>query len=145
MSPLPRPRVPCCVQRLPRALAALISALPLLSGVSAASVEVNNPTGLPVYPNVDVARLDNRLRTDDLGHWCMHLSARSFDSLDAVEAWYRRALTAASETDLRHDADYGLYGNLDGIKLTKNLDFVAVYKISSQAPTSIDITRCSPR
>lgn len=128
------------------ALAAAACALPLMTyAARAVPVEVNNPTGLPVYPNVDAAWLENRLRTDALGRWCMHLSARSSDSLEAVENWYRTALRAASETDLFHDGDYRMYGDLDGIKLSKGLDFVAVYKAAKGAPTSIDITRCSPR
>jgi hypothetical protein len=133
------------VTLLTRGLAAVVGAWSLMTGASwATPIAVRNPTGLPVYPNVDIAWLDNRMRTDDLGWRCMHLSARSSDSLDAVENWYRNALAAASETDLRHDGDYGIYRELDGIKLTKNIDFVAVYKASKQAPTSIDITRCSP-
>lgn len=106
---------------------------------------MRNPTGLPVYPNVDSARLEDRLRTDDLGRWCMHLSARSLDSLAAVENWYRQALSTASETDLRNDGDYERsYVGLDGIKLTMDLAFVAVYKASRGAATSIDIVRCGP-
>ena len=105
--------------------------------------DVHNPTGLPVYPNIDNARLDGRLRTDDLGRWCIRLSARSSDSLETVENWYRHALSTASETDLRNDGDYEKgYVELDGIKLTVNLAFVAVYKASKGAATSIDIVRC---
>jgi hypothetical protein len=104
---------------------------------------VQNPTGLPVYPNIDSARLDDRLRADDLGRWCIRLSARSLDSLAAVENWYRQALSSASETDLRNDGDYErVYVKLDGIKLTMNLSSVAVYKASNGAVTSIDIVRC---
>jgi hypothetical protein len=142
MSP-PRSRA---VRVLPRRLgwgaAALIYALSLTTRVSAGPV-VDNPTGLPVYPNIDSARLDDRLRTDDLGRWCVHLSARSLDSLSLVENWYRHALAAASETDLRNDGDYDRsYVQLDGIKLTMNLAFVAVYKGSTGAATSIDMVRC---
>jgi len=75
----------------------------------------------------------------------MHLSARSLDSLGAVENWYRHALSTASETDLSNDGDYERsYVGLDGIKLTMNLAFVAVYKASSGAATSIDIVSCGP-
>ncbi len=73
----------------------------------------------------------------------MHLSARSSDSLATVENWYRHALSTASETDLRNDGDYERsYVQLDGIKLTMNLAFVAVYKPSRGSATSIDIVRC---
>jgi hypothetical protein len=124
--------------------AAVIYALSLATRASiAVSAVVNNPTGLPVYPNIDNARLDDRLRTDDLGRWCIHLSARSLDPLATVENWYRHALSTASETDLRNDGDYERsFVRLDGIKLTMNLAFVAVYKASNGAATSIDIVRC---
>lgn len=124
----------------------MIYTLLLMPQASFADVTVlRNPTGLPVYPNIDNARLDDRMRTDDLGRWCMHLSARSVDSLGTVENWYRRALSSASETDLRNDGDYErAYLALDGIKLTVNLSFVAVYKASIGAATHIDIVRCGP-
>jgi len=126
--------------------AALLFALCLSTRASLTlEATVTNPTGLPVYPNVDNARLEDRLRTDDLGRWCMHLSARSFDSLATVESWYRRALPTASETELRKDRDYERsYGELDGIKLSMNLAFVAVYQVSTGAATSVDIVRCGP-
>ena len=127
-------------------MAAAVCVLSLMTHASLAVPAVmRNPTGLPVYPNVDSARLEDRLRTDDLGRWCMHLSARSLDSLAAVENWYRQALSTASETDLRNDGDYERsYVGLDGIELTMDLAFVAVYKASRGAATSIDIVRCGP-
>jgi hypothetical protein len=106
--------------------------------------DVANPTGLPLYPTLTSARLEPRLRTDWLGHWCMHLSATTADSLEAVENWYRHAMRAASETDLRHDGDYGGSETLDGIKLSLRIDSVAIYKTSRATPTSIALTRCSP-
>jgi hypothetical protein len=118
----------------------------MLRASLAVAAVVHNPTGLPVYPNIDSARLEDRLRTDDLGRWCIHLYARSSDSLAAVETWYRHALSTASETDLRNDGDYERsYVGLDGIKLTMDLAFVAVYKASNGAATSIDIVRCGSR
>jgi hypothetical protein len=125
-------------------VAAAVCAVSLMTSASLAmAADVRNPTGLPVYPNIDNARLDDRLRTDDFGRWCIRLSTRSLDSLATVENWYRRALSTASETDLRNDGDYeSSYKALDGIKLTMNLAFVAVYKASGGAATSIDIVRC---
>jgi hypothetical protein len=127
-------------------VAAVVYALSLMTRASlAVPAVVHNPTGLPVYPNIDNARLEDRLRTDDLGRWCIHLSARSLDSLATVENWYRHALSTASETDLRNDGDYERsYVGLDGIKLTMDLAFVAVFKASQGAATSIDIVRCGP-
>jgi hypothetical protein len=126
--------------------AAVVYALSLMTRASLAMpADVINPTGLPLYPNVEQARLEDHLRTDDLGRWCMHLYARSSDSLPTVENWYRQALARASETDLRKDRDYERsYVGLDGIKLSMNLGFVAVYQASTGAITSIDIVRCGP-
>ncbi len=124
--------------------AAGLYALSLMTRASTAlPADLYNPTGLPVYPNVDHERLEDRMRTDDLGRWCIHLSARSGDSLATVENWYRHALSTSSETDLRNDGNYGNgYVELEGIKLTMNLAFVAVYQASKGAATSIDIVRC---
>jgi hypothetical protein len=126
--------------------AAVVYALTLMTRASLAMpADVRNPTGLPVYPNLDDARLEDRWRTNDLGRWCIRLSARSSDSLATVENWYRQALSTASETDLRNDRDYERsYVELDGIKFAVDLDFVAVYKASNRAATSIDIVRCGP-
>ena len=122
----------------------MVCALSSMARTSLAmAADAHNPTGLPVYTNSGYARLDDRLRTDDLGRWCIHLYAQSSDSLATVENWYRFALSTASETDLRNDGDYeSRYAELDGIKLTMNLAFVAVYKASNGAATSIDIVRC---
>jgi hypothetical protein len=128
-----------------RRAAASACALQLMAAAAVAMpIEVQNPTGLPVYPNVGVAYMENRLKTDVFGRWCIHVSAQSSDSLETVENWYRGAMLTASETDLRHDGTYGNYVQLDGIKLSKDLDYVAVYTVSKGATTSIDITRCSP-
>jgi hypothetical protein len=123
---------------------AIVYTLSLLMGAAMATpADVNSPSGLPVYPNVDYSRLEDRFRTDGLGRWCLRLSARSSDSLETVENWYRHALSTASETDLRNDGDYARsYPELGGIKLTMNLAFVAVYNVSKGAATSIDIVSC---
>jgi hypothetical protein len=138
--------VRCRLTHLKWIVAAAVYALSVLTrGSLALPAVLHNPTGLPVYPNIDSARLDDRLRTDDFGRWCIHLSARSLDPLGTVENWYRQALSTASETDLSKDGDYERsYVALDGIKLTMDLAFVAVYKASRGAATYIDIVRCGP-
>jgi len=120
---------------------AWVFALSWLALGPVARAELQNPTGLPLYPNLTSSVLDNVLRTDGLGHWCMHLSARSGDSLAAVEDWYRRALVRASETDVSHDR---AYVNLDGIKLAHDVDSVAIYRVAGASATYIEIARCSP-
>jgi len=106
--------------------------------------DVRNLTGLPAYPHLNSAVMDGVFRTDTLGHWCMRFWASASDSLTAVEAWYRRSLSGASEIDLSSDKTYKKYVGLAGIKLVTGIDYVVVYKTSSQAPTSIDLYRCSP-
>jgi hypothetical protein len=88
--------------------------------------------------------MDRIPKTDVLGHWCYRLTAETVDSLDTVQEWYRRALDNASETDLTHDPSYKEYTELSGIKLSRNLDYVDIYKSAPQATTSIQLVKCSP-
>jgi hypothetical protein len=125
-------------------LAATCSAVLLLSAPPLAMPQdVRNLTGLPAYPNLSSAVMDGVFRTDTLGHWCMRFWASASDSLPAVEAWYRKNLIGASEIDLTRDATYKNYVGLAGIKLVMGIDYVVVYKTNRQAPTSIDLYRCS--
>jgi hypothetical protein len=105
---------------------------------------LSNLTGLPAYPNLSNPVMDRLAHTDLLGRWCTRFSANTGDSIDVVAEWYRKILATASETDLTHDRRYGGYLQLAGIKLAVGIDYVAVFKISSQAPTSIELYRCSP-
>jgi hypothetical protein len=105
---------------------------------------VYNPTGLPLYPDVDRARMDEVARTDKMGHWCNRFSAETSAALEVVEAWYRKTLTHASETDLINDERYGNYPNLVGVKLGVGIDFVAVFRSSLQNATIIELIKCSP-
>jgi hypothetical protein len=120
----------------------------VFSFFSAASMalaeDAYNLTGLPLYPNLRRAEMDNVARTDTLGHWCIRLAAESFDSLDVVENWYRKALAGASETDLNHDERYKNHPNLSGIKLGLGIDSVTVFRAANQSTTSIELFRCSP-
>ena len=109
----------------------------------AASEEVYNVTGLPAYPHLNKAVMDSVARTDGLGHWCTHLAAETSDPLEIVEAWYRKVLVGASETDASHDEAYKNV-KLSGIELALGIDHVAVYKVVNQASTSIELVRCSP-
>jgi hypothetical protein len=126
-------------------LAATFLAVQLLTAAPLAiPQDVRNLTGLPSYPHLNSAVMDGVFRTDTLGHWCMRFWASASDSLTAVEAWYRKSLTGASEIDLSSDKTYEKYVGLAGIKLVTGIDYVVVYKTSSQATTSIDLYRCSP-
>jgi hypothetical protein len=125
-----------------------IAALLTFSLLAAASIapaeDVYNLTGLPAYPRLSRAKMDNVARTDALGHRCTRFAAETFDSLEIVEAWYRKALVGASETDLNHDERYKIYDGLSGIKLAVGVDSVTVYKTANQSTTSIELFRCSP-
>ncbi len=126
-------------------LAAILSAAQLLiCAPHAHSADVGNLTGLPAYPNLSNAVMDGTFKTDTLGHWCMRFWADTADSLTAVEAWYRKALIGSSEIDLMHDKIYKKYNGVVGVKIVLGIDYVVVYKTSSQASTSIDLYRCSP-
>jgi hypothetical protein len=120
---------------------------PLLLAVAASPVrsqEVYNLTGLPAYPNLSSAKMDEAWKTDTLGRWCARFAATSSDRLEVVEAWYRKVLAGASETDLKNDPKYAGPLNLSGIKLAVGVDSVTVFRTAGQSPTSIELNRCSP-
>jgi hypothetical protein len=126
-------------------LAATCSAVLFLAAAPVAMPQdERNLTGLPAYPNLSSAVMDGVFRTDTLGHWCMRFWASASDSLTVVEAWYRKSLIGASEIDLAGDTTYKNFVGLAGIKFATGIDYVVVYKTTSQAPTSIDLYRCSP-
>jgi hypothetical protein len=102
-----------------------------------------NLTGLPLYPNLTSVQMDRLTKTDAVGHWCMRFAAETFDSLELVEDWYRKALPGASETDLNHDERYKGYFKLSGIKLGIGIDSVTVFRTADQSHTSIELFRCS--
>lgn len=126
----------------------LIATLLTFSVLSATSIvsaqDVYNLTGLPTYPNLSKAKMDGVARTDAIGHWCTRFAAETFDPLEVVEAWYRKALVHASETDLNHDERYKNYDRLSGIKLALGIDSVTVFRTANQSTTSIELFRCSP-
>jgi hypothetical protein len=116
----------------------------LLLAPLAEAADLRNLTGMPAYPNLTSAVMDGVYRTDTLGRWCMRFWADTSDSLSVVEAWYRRNFPGASEIDLTHDSTYKVYPGLSGIKLALGIDYVVVYKTNNQAPTTVDLYRCSP-
>jgi hypothetical protein len=133
---------------MPRILILLaMSVWPLLHADAASPVgseEVHNLTGLPAYPNLSRAKMDEVWKTDTMGRWCARFAAGSFDRLEVVEAWYRKVLVGASETDLNSDPNYAGALNLSGIKLALGVDSVTVFRTANQSSTSIELFRCSP-
>src|ERR1700728_463500 len=105
--------------------------------------EVYNLTGLPVYPYLTTADMDDVARTDTMGHWCTRFTAEASAPLEVVEDWYRKALVNASETNLRNDQRYRDYSNLTGIKLAVGVDYVTVFRTGNQPTTSIELFKCS--
>jgi hypothetical protein len=128
-------------ERVPGVMA-VMALLLLSSAASADSATINNLTGLPAYPNLNRAVMDDVLRTENLGRWCARFTATTWDSLSAVEEWYRRTLARASETDLARDERFKIYSDLSGIKLALGVDYVALYRRAHQ-PTTIELHRCS--
>lgn len=123
------------------ALAALVCAGSAFSP-EAHCASLANVTGLPTYPNLDRAAMDDVLRTEALGRWCARFTATTTDSLSAVEDWYRKTLLRASETDLERDERFQRYPIFSGIKLALGRDYVAVYRLPNQ-PTIIELHRCT--
>jgi len=101
-----------------------------------------NTTGLPTYPHVLSAIMDGVLR-NTLGRQCTHYAADSPDPLETVEAWYRKALPGAVESDVNKESIYGSYFKLTGIKLTRDNDFLTVYRMPAGSSTSIELFKCS--
>jgi hypothetical protein len=108
------------------------------------AAETRNLTGLPAYPNLNTAVMEGVFRTDTLGHWCMRFWSATSDPLLQVESWYRKNLKGSSEIDLARDKTYQKYPGVVGVKLVVGLDYVVLYKTTLEAPTSIDLYRCSP-
>ena len=123
---------------------AILLAFSLLSTApNALAREVYNLTGLPVYPYLTTADMDDVARTDTMGHWCTRFTAQASAPLEVVEDWYRKALVNASETNLRNDQRYRDYLNLTGIKLAVGVDYVTVFRNGNQPTTSIELFKCS--
>jgi hypothetical protein len=121
-------------------MAVLIAAWP--GAALPATSAIDNLTGLPTYPNLSSAEMDKVYKTETFGRWCARFTATTPDSLPSVEAWYRKALIRASESDLAKDERYRLYPNLSGVKLALGIDYVALYRTSNQQ-TNIELHRCS--
>jgi len=124
-------------------IAAALACALLTAAAQGSGQGVYNATGLPVYPNLHRAKMDEAAKTDALGHWCVRFAADTFDRLEIVQAWYRKALGGWSETDLSHDQNYKDYINLSGIKLARGIDSVTVYKTADPSITSIELFKCS--
>jgi hypothetical protein len=128
----------------PRNAVCRLALIALAGLVPPASADVaNNYTGLPVFPSLSRAAMDKLTKTDTLGRWCSRFAAETSSPLDAVEEWYRKALSRASETNLTNDATYKPYPGLSGIKLALGIDYVTVFRFSGQTSTSIELFRCS--
>jgi hypothetical protein len=124
------------------AFSAIAIASALCGAADGGPASIPNLTGLPAYPNLSKASMDDVYRTEALGRWCARFTATTPDSLRAVEDWYRKTLVRASETDLARDDQFKVYPTLSGIKLAVGIDYVAVYRLASQ-PTLIELHRCS--
>jgi len=134
-------RVAARLAQGPPGLQAILILPVALSGVSANAAILENLTGLPTYPHVTRAAMDESLHTEALGRWCERFTASTNDSLEGVEDWYRRMLVRASETDLARDSRFAGYATLTGIKLSVGRDYVAIYRLPDQ-PTTIELHRC---
>jgi hypothetical protein len=127
--------------KIPAIIGALALCCTVFSIRSSAADAEQNTTGLPTYPHLRRAIMDAVSR-ETLGHQCTHFTADSGDPLEMVEAWYRKALPGAVESDVNHESIYGSYFKLTGIRLTKGSDFLTVYRTADGTSTSIELFRC---
>jgi hypothetical protein len=127
-----------------RLAAVLVAAQCVLAILPAHGADTRNLTGLPAYPNLNTAVMDSVYRTDTLGHWCMRFWAATSDPLSVVESWYKKSMLGLTEVDLSRDKTYKNYPSVVGVKLVLGINYVVVYKTAADAPTSIDLYRCSP-
>jgi hypothetical protein len=111
-----------------------------IAAIAAASLAVNT-TGLPSYPHVKSAIMDDVPRST-LGRQCTHYAADSPDPLETVEAWYRKAFPGAVESDVNEQSLYGSYFKLTGIRLSRDNDFLTVYRMPGGTSTSIELFKC---
>jgi hypothetical protein len=131
--------------RMPKGLLsrfAAVAAAACFCGAAAAPAAVTqNLTGLPTYPHLTGAVMDDVWHTENLGRWCARFTGVTSDGLDAVEDWYRRTLRHASETDLTRDRRFQGSPELAGVKLALGVDYVALYRMPHQ-PTVIELHLC---
>jgi hypothetical protein len=129
---------------LPESLSSFAAAAAVLYACAlptASPAVTSNLTGLPTYPHLDKAAMDDTWRTESLGRWCAKFTGVTSDSLEAVEDWYRRTLYRASEIDLTRDERFKGYPALSGIKLVLGVDYVDLYRMPNQ-PTIIELHLC---
>jgi hypothetical protein len=124
-----------------RAGAGIVWLIVVCGAAGPAGAAIDNLTGLPAYPNLTSGAMDSAFRSEALGRWCARFAGTTADSLATVEAWYRKTLRHASETDIVDDRQYQSLPSLSGIKLALGLDYVAVYRVDSQQ-TFIELHRC---
>jgi hypothetical protein len=88
---------------IPVTVAALATGLSLLPAASPAADVEQNTTGLPTYPHMRRGLMDSVPR-NTLGRQCTHYAAESGDPLEMVEAWYRKALPGAVESNVNDNS-----------------------------------------
>lgn len=118
----------------------LLGAMAAAAGAAAAPA-VDNLTGLPAYPHLERAAMDQLWRTENLGRWCTRFTGVTSDTLAVVADWYRQALRQASETDLARDPRFGTSPPREGVKLAVGTDYIALYRIRNQT-TVIELHHC---
>ena len=91
-----------------------------------------NETGLPLYPGVTTGTQYPSTQTKD-GRYAIY-TAHSRDSREVVEAWYRRALPQAKETQDENQLTHG-------IVLRNGNDKVLVYQLLQSAGTVIELQK----
>lgn len=92
-----------------------------------------NKTGLPLYTHTIMGTQYDVFQDRTDKHWYTSYTAVvSSDSLEIVEAWYRRALPRATETTY-------VDGGRHGIQLRNGNDRVLVYKLGKNPGAVIEL------
>lgn len=119
--------------RVVAAAAALSIAGAVTSALPAQARNQPNKTGLPLYAHTIMGTQYDAFRDPANNHWYTSYTAVvSSDSLETVEAWYRRALPKATEMPY-------VDGGKHGIVLNNGKDRVRVYKMGKNPGAMIEL------
>ncbi len=124
-----------------RILTILALTMSALGCQPSAAQNQKNATGLPTYPKDEGGVMLSEYTEQPFGKVCIFYSTDTNDALAAVEAWYRKALPAATVDDVNKNSAYGPIV-LNGIKLLSGKDVVAVYRMPKGDHTVIELFKC---
>lgn len=114
------------------AATAVLAAFALSSSPLAAQENAPNTTGLPMYPKLTTGSEYPSVKTKT-GHFRIY-TAQSADLVAVVEAWYRKALPHAVETNDDNSLTHGII-------LTVGKDKVLVYSLGNFKTAVVELQK----